>query len=67
MYKRLSLPVQALKRNVDSKGAIMVVQFKVFKKASPNGKITLYMGRRDFVDHVSSVDPVGKYCLNREK
>jgi len=36
----------------------MVVQFKVFKKASPNGKITLYMGRRDFVDHVTSVDPV---------
>merc|ERR1712212_48068 len=37
---------------------IMVVQFKVFKKASPNGKLTLYMGRRDFVDHVTSVDPV---------
>jgi len=36
----------------------MVVQFKVFKKASPNSKLTLYMGRRDFVDHVSSVDPV---------
>jgi len=36
----------------------MVVQFKVFKKASPNGKVTLYMGRRDFVDHVTSVDPV---------
>lgn len=36
----------------------MVVQFKVFKKAAPNGKLTLYMGRRDFVDHVTSVDPV---------
>jgi len=36
----------------------MVVQFKVFKKTSPNGKLTLYMGRRDFVDHVTSVDPV---------
>jgi len=36
----------------------MPVQFKVFKKASPNGKITLYMGRRDFVDHVTAVDPV---------
>jgi len=36
----------------------MVVQFKVFKKASPNSKLTLYMGRRDFVDHVTSVDPV---------
>ncbi|XP_076061452.1 arrestin homolog [Oratosquilla oratoria] len=36
----------------------MVVQFKVFKKASPNSKLTIYLGRRDFVDHVSSVDPV---------
>jgi len=38
--------------------AKMVVQFKVFKKTSPNSKLTLYMGRRDFVDHVTSVDPV---------
>ncbi|XP_045121925.1 arrestin homolog [Portunus trituberculatus] len=36
----------------------MVVQFKVFKKAAPNGKLTIYLGRRDFVDHVSTVDPV---------
>ncbi|KAK8732287.1 hypothetical protein OTU49_007006 [Cherax quadricarinatus] len=36
----------------------MVVQFKVFKKPAPNGKLTIYLGRRDFVDHVSSVDPV---------
>jgi len=36
----------------------MVVQFKVFKKATPNGKVTIYLGRRDFVDHVSAVDPV---------
>ncbi|XP_071522394.1 arrestin homolog [Panulirus ornatus] len=36
----------------------MVVQFKVFKKASPNSKLTIYLGRRDFVDHVSAVDPV---------
>lgn len=36
----------------------MVVQFKVFKKAAPNGKLTIYLGRRDFVDHVSAVDPV---------
>lgn len=41
----------------------MVVQFKVFKKTSPNGKLTLYMGRRDFVDHVTSVDPVGKISV----
>jgi len=36
----------------------MVVQFKVFKKAAPNNKLTIYLGRRDFVDHVSDVDPV---------
>ncbi|XP_055684955.1 phosrestin-2 [Lutzomyia longipalpis] len=36
----------------------MVVNFKVFKKSSPNGKITLYMGKRDFVDHLSAVEPI---------
>jgi arrestin-1 len=36
----------------------MVVNFKVFKKSAPNGKVTLYMGKRDFVDHVTSVEPV---------
>ncbi|XP_076061821.1 arrestin homolog [Oratosquilla oratoria] len=45
----------------------MVVQFKVFKKASPNGKLTIYLGRRDFVDHVSSVDPVdGVFTLDTD-
>lgn len=38
----------------------MVASFKVFKKSSPNGKITIYLGKRDFVDHISSVDPIGK-------
>lgn len=37
----------------------MVVNFKVFKKCSPNGKVTLYLGKRDFVDHLSSVEPIG--------
>lgn len=36
----------------------MVVNFKVFKKSSPNGKVHLYMGKRDFVDHVSAVEPI---------
>ncbi|XP_054284658.1 arrestin homolog [Macrosteles quadrilineatus] len=36
----------------------MVVNFKVFKKVSPNGKLTLYLGKRDFVDHISSVEPI---------
>ncbi|XP_042863411.1 arrestin homolog [Penaeus japonicus] len=36
----------------------MVVQFKVFKKEAPNRRLTIYLGRRDFVDHVTAVDPV---------
>lgn len=41
--------------------------FRVFKKSSANGKITVYLGKRDFVDHISHVDPIGKkvFCLNR--
>ncbi|XP_067007922.2 arrestin homolog [Anabrus simplex] len=41
----------------------MVVNYKVYKKCSPNGKITLYMGKRDFVDHISSIDPVDGVIL----
>ncbi|GAB0091325.1 Phosrestin-2 [Sergentomyia squamirostris] len=36
----------------------MVVNFKVFKKSSPNGKVTMYMGKREFVDHLSAVEPI---------
>lgn len=39
----------------------MVVNFKVFKKCAPNGKMTLYMGKRDFVDHISGVEPIGMF------
>lgn len=35
----------------------------VFKKGSPNGKITVYLGRRDFVDHISHVDPIDGVVL----
>lgn len=38
----------------------MVFNFRVFKKQSPNGKITIYLGKRDFVDHISGVEPIGK-------
>ena len=31
----------------------MTVTFRVFKKSSLNGKVTIYLGRRDFVDHVT--------------
>lgn len=45
----------------------MVVNFKVFKKSSPNGKVNLYMGKRDFIDHVSAVEPVeGIVVLDNE-
>ncbi|XP_022904407.1 arrestin homolog [Onthophagus taurus] len=36
----------------------MVNNFRVFKKSSPNGKLTLYLGKRDFVDHISGVEPI---------
>lgn len=31
---------------------------KVFKKTSPDGKITVYLAKRDYVDHVEFVEPV---------
>ncbi|XP_067104279.1 arrestin 3b, retinal (X-arrestin), partial [Osmerus mordax] len=31
---------------------------RIFKKTSGNGSLALYLGRRDFVDHVDSVDDV---------
>lgn len=36
----------------------MVVAVKVFKKTTPNGKITVYLGKRDFIDHADYCDPV---------
>ncbi|XP_014258492.1 beta-arrestin-1 isoform X3 [Cimex lectularius] len=36
---------------------------RVFKKSSPNGKITVYLGKRDFVDHVTHVDPIDGVVL----
>ncbi|CAG0890732.1 unnamed protein product [Cyprideis torosa] len=36
----------------------MAASFKVFKKPSPNNKICLYLAKRDFVDHISCVDPI---------
>ena len=31
----------------------MTVTFRVFKKSSTNGAVTIYLGRRDYVDHVT--------------
>jgi beta-arrestin len=36
---------------------------RVFKKSSANGKITVYLGKRDFVDHISHVDPIDGVVL----
>ncbi|KAK7078648.1 Arrestin (or S-antigen), C-terminal domain [Halocaridina rubra] len=36
----------------------MVNAVKVFKKTAPNGKITVYLGRRDFVDNTLNTEPV---------
>lgn len=36
----------------------MVASVKVFKKTSPNAKLTVYLGKRDFVDHLDHVDPI---------
>ncbi|XP_043913378.1 arrestin-C isoform X2 [Protopterus annectens] len=36
---------------------------KVYKKTSPNGKLSLYLGKRDFVDHVDRVDVIDGVVL----
>nr|XP_033801699.1 arrestin-C [Geotrypetes seraphini] len=37
--------------------------YRVFKKSSPNGKLSLYVGKRDFVDHVDHVEPIDGIVL----
>lgn len=37
---------------------------RVFKKSSSNGKITVYLGKRDFVDHITHVDPIGEFLFS---
>ncbi|XP_046391817.1 arrestin homolog [Ischnura elegans] len=37
---------------------VAVVAVKVFKKTTPNGKLTVYLSKRDFVDHLDHVDPI---------
>ncbi|XP_068217100.1 arrestin homolog [Palaemon carinicauda] len=41
----------------------MVNAVKVFKKTAPNGKITVYLGRRDFVDNTVTTEPVDGVVL----
>ncbi|KAG8227712.1 hypothetical protein J437_LFUL007994 [Ladona fulva] len=37
---------------------VAVVAVKVFKKTTPNGKVTVYLGKRDFVDQLDHVEPI---------
>jgi len=41
----------------------MVNAVKVFKKTAPNGKISVYLGRRDFIDNTISTEPVDGVVL----
>ncbi|XP_043202034.1 arrestin homolog [Amphibalanus amphitrite] len=56
-------PAAAVTATVTAAEEDMVSSFKVFKKSSPNGKVTVYLGKRDFVDHISSVDPIDGVLL----
>ncbi|XP_045126239.1 arrestin homolog [Portunus trituberculatus] len=45
----------------------MVSSVRVFKKTSANGKVTAYLSRRDFVDHISHTSPVdGVVVVDKE-
>ncbi|XP_050431872.1 arrestin homolog [Adelges cooleyi] len=35
-----------------------IAALKVFKKTTQNGKVTVYLAKRDFIDHLDSVDPI---------
>ncbi|KAK4885116.1 hypothetical protein RN001_001387 [Aquatica leii] len=41
----------------------MVVAVRVFKKTTPNGKVTVYLGKREFLDHLDYIDPVDGVVL----
>jgi len=41
----------------------MVNAVKVFKKTAPNGKLSVYLGKRDFVDNTISTEPVDGVVL----
>lgn len=36
----------------------MVVAVKVFKKTTPNGKVTVYLSKRDFIDYLDHCEPI---------
>ena len=42
----------------------MVYALKVFKKTSPNGKVCVYLGKRDYVDNITKIESVGQFKKN---
>ncbi|XP_045621916.2 arrestin homolog isoform X1 [Procambarus clarkii] len=45
----------------------MTNAIKVYKKTAPNGKVTAYLSRRDFVDHLTHTSPVdGVVVVDRD-
>lgn len=36
---------------------------RVFKKSSPNGKITVYLGKRDYIDYMDHIEPIDGVVL----
>ncbi|KAG9263223.1 arrestin-C-like [Astyanax mexicanus] len=55
MYRTFLITVPDAQDKVQTKKTDMA---KVFKKTSGNGQLTLYLGKRDYVDHVDKVDTV---------
>jgi len=41
----------------------MATEVRIFKKTAPNGKITAYLGKRDFVDNTKGTEPVDGVVL----
>jgi arrestin-1 len=37
---------------------IMMTNFKVYKKCSPNNKLAIYLAKRDFIDYLSGTEPI---------
>ncbi|XP_042908308.1 arrestin homolog [Parasteatoda tepidariorum] len=41
----------------------MVATCRIYKKSCPNGKVTLYLSKREYVDHITFVDPIDGIIL----
>jgi beta-arrestin len=53
--------------DVDNEGKEKKSEIRVYKKSSLNGKMTVYLGKRDFVDHIAYVDPIdGVVLIDRD-